>query len=318
MLSIDGKLYFITFIDDFTWHCWVYFTNRKDTKTIHNIYIQWKADAENKANATVSYLQTDHGSECEKDMVEILNTGGTTHIPSPLYSHESNGLAERQNRTPKDTARTLLRQANIPSSFWTKAIKATGDIRNHLPHSSLPSGISPHKAFFNEKPSLDCFCFFSSITYIHISAECHPPQSTWNARATKGVIVEYPSSTLYKYYDLQCHKFYRKHNLTIHENEFVAPQDFDPKISISSSIVSDLTRKPLYEIIVVQKSLKIVNSALKQTDEKPTYRNAIIKYNKDKWIAAMYSDVHRSSQTGESTGDRPAFWDFGSGSSYNS
>ena len=32
----------------------------------------------------------------------------------------------------------------------------------------------------------------------------------------------------------------------------------------------------------------------------------------------MSSDIHRSSQTGESTGDRPAFWDFGPGSSYNS
>jgi len=31
----------------------------------------------------------------------------------------------------------------------------------------------------------------------------------------------------------------------------------------------------------------------------------------------IVSDVRRSSQTGESTGDRPAFWDFGSGSSYN-
>ena len=35
-----------------------------------------------------------------------------------------------------------------------------------------------------------------------------------------------------------------------------------------------------------------------------------------KW--ALDSDVCQSSQTGESTGDRPAFWDFGSGSSYNS
>jgi len=36
--SIDGKQYFITFIDDFSRYCWVYFTARKDAKTIHDIY----------------------------------------------------------------------------------------------------------------------------------------------------------------------------------------------------------------------------------------------------------------------------------------
>ena len=127
-LSIDGKLYFVTFIDDFMQYCWVYFTSRTDAKTIYDIYIQWKADAENKASSSVSYLQMDCGHEYEKETAEILKTGGTMHIPSPPYSHESNGIAERQNRMLKDTARTLLHQANMPSSFWTKAIKAACDI----------------------------------------------------------------------------------------------------------------------------------------------------------------------------------------------
>ena len=82
-LSIDGKMYYITFIDDFSRYCWVYFTNRKDAKMIHNIYIQWKVDTENKANAPVSYLQMDCGSEYEREMAEILKAGGATHIPSP-------------------------------------------------------------------------------------------------------------------------------------------------------------------------------------------------------------------------------------------
>jgi len=39
MLAIDGKMYFITYIDDFIRYCWIYFTNRRDAKTIHDIYI---------------------------------------------------------------------------------------------------------------------------------------------------------------------------------------------------------------------------------------------------------------------------------------
>ena len=126
--SIDGKQYFITFIDDFSRYCWVYFTLRKDAKTIHDIYMKWRADAENKAGERVSYLQTDVGGEYQKQMAEIIKSSGVTHLTSPPYSHESNGLAECQNRTFKDIARTLLRQAHLPSSFWTKAVEAAYQI----------------------------------------------------------------------------------------------------------------------------------------------------------------------------------------------
>jgi len=64
--SIDGKQYFITFIDDFSRYCWVYFIARKDAKMIQDIYTKWSADAENKADERVSYLQTDVGGEYQK------------------------------------------------------------------------------------------------------------------------------------------------------------------------------------------------------------------------------------------------------------
>ena len=112
--------------------------------------MKWRADAENKAGERVSYLQTDVGGEYQKQMAEILKSSGVTHLTSPPYSHESNGLAECQNRTFKDIARTLLRQAHLPSSFWTKAVEAACQIRNRLPHSSLYDGVSPYQAFFNQ------------------------------------------------------------------------------------------------------------------------------------------------------------------------
>ena len=44
-------------------------------------------------------------------------------------------------------------------------------------------------------------------------------------------------------------------------------------------------------MIVVQNPLKIVNFVIKQTEEKPTYRDAITGCNKDKWIAEMYEEL---------------------------
>jgi Integrase core domain/GAG-pre-integrase domain len=82
ILSIDKKLYFITFIDDLSRYSWIYFTDRKDAKTISEIFEKWKADAENKSGNKVSYLQTDQGGEYEKEMGQLLIKIGITHLPS--------------------------------------------------------------------------------------------------------------------------------------------------------------------------------------------------------------------------------------------
>jgi transposase InsO family protein len=212
---MDGYIYFITFIDDYSRYCWVYFTKRKDAATIRSIYEQWQHNAVNKANKPVSFLMTDGGGEYQKEMATILKDSGTTHLQSPLYSSESNGLAERQNRTLKDTARTMMKQANMPTSFWTKAVKAACDIRNCLLHSSLKGIRSPYRAFFKYEPSLERFKIFRSIVYAHIPKKRRPKQSTWNNRAFLGAIAGYLSNITYEYFDFTKRNFIMTHDLTI-------------------------------------------------------------------------------------------------------
>lgn len=300
---LDGYQYFITFIDDYTRHCWVYFTNRKDAKTIRDIYKIWSRNAENKANAPVSYLQTDVGGEYQGVMATLLRDSGTTHLTSAAYSHESNGLVEGQNRTLKDTARALLYQANLPSSLWTKAVAAACEIRNRLPHSSLPNQISPHEAFFGSKPSLSHFKVFGSLAYPHIPEERRPKQSAWDQRAIRFVLVGYPSSANYEIYNFTQRKFEIEHNVDIYEDEFSTPQDFDPSIPTTSPTPTPPAStsnepKPIYDMIVVQKPPQIVdyvpkfaNSASQPLNENPTFEEAIQGPDKDKWVTAMTEEI---------------------------
>jgi transposase InsO family protein len=102
------------FIDDLSHYAWVYFTDRKDAKTIHDVFVKWQADAENKSGYKISFLQTDEGGEYESHVGKLLDQMGITHLTSPPYSHESNGLAERLNRTLKDMARTMMIHRNVP------------------------------------------------------------------------------------------------------------------------------------------------------------------------------------------------------------
>jgi len=114
--------YFITFIDDRSRYAWICFTDRKDAKSIRDVFEPWKADVENKSGNKVSFLQTNEGGEYESFMRQLLNETGITHLRSPPYLHQSNGLAERLNRTLKDAARMMMIHANLPDSFWAKAM----------------------------------------------------------------------------------------------------------------------------------------------------------------------------------------------------
>ena len=88
------------------------------------------------------------------------------------------------------------------------------------------------------------------------------------------------------------HKFDTEHNITIHENEFIEPQDLNQSTSIPPTMSTQSLDppKPLYDMIVVQNILKIVNSTVKN-DEKPTYEAAIRESDKDKWIKAMNEEI---------------------------
>jgi hypothetical protein len=109
--------YFVTFLDNLSGYTWIDFIERKDAKSIWNIFERWKADAENKSDHKVSFLQTDEGGEYENVMRQLLDQTGITHLRSPPYSHQSNGLAERLNWTLEDAARMMMIHANLPDSF---------------------------------------------------------------------------------------------------------------------------------------------------------------------------------------------------------
>jgi hypothetical protein len=109
--------YFVTFIDDLSHYAWIDFTERKDAKSICEVFERWKANAENKLDHKVSFLRTDKGGEYENVMRQLLDQTGITHLRSLLYLHESSGLVERLNCTLKDAVKTMMIYVNLPDSF---------------------------------------------------------------------------------------------------------------------------------------------------------------------------------------------------------
>jgi transposase InsO family protein len=314
--------YFITFVDDKSRYAWVYFTDRKDAKTIHDVFELWKADAENKSGNKVSFLQTDEGGEYESVVEKLLERTGITHFTSPPYSHQSNGLAERFNLTLKEAARTMLIHANLPQSFWAKAMVMATEIYNMLPHSG--TGKIPYEEFWNlPTPALNRFKVFGCIVETHVPTETRPPMSMWDKRANRSVYVGTDSRSGYEYWDLRNNRFNHTHDCTFFENEFPTSEDFPsdpsgfqrPKRRIPRTIPSIAPEpqlsesaaeptsdpKPIHDTIVVQSGPPPESNAAQSKlplNDKPSFDEAMAGPDAQKWRNAMLDELRSIDENG--------------------
>lgn len=97
-LSFGVARYFVTFIDDFSRMCYVYFIKSKD-RVFENLKI-FKNLVEKQQNKTIKILRSDNGGEyCSKEFTNFLMCSGIIHQTSNSPTPEQNGLAERFNCT---------------------------------------------------------------------------------------------------------------------------------------------------------------------------------------------------------------------------
>ena len=58
---ISGYLYFVTFIDDATRKCWIYFMKHKSE--VFNKFCEFKSLVENQTGHSIKVLRTDNGED---------------------------------------------------------------------------------------------------------------------------------------------------------------------------------------------------------------------------------------------------------------
>jgi transposase InsO family protein len=145
--DLHGNKYVLVVIDDFTRFVEVVpmKTKGQASSEVIKVISRWETQREVK----VQKLRSDNGGEyCNRELEEFCEKKGIAHQLTPPYSPESNGVAERFNRTLQEKIRCMLDDAGLPDEFWGEAGVTAAFLRN------LSTRVNAHRLILKFKRSL--------------------------------------------------------------------------------------------------------------------------------------------------------------------
>jgi hypothetical protein len=132
VLTKGGKKYFMTLIDDSTRYCHVYLLKTKDEAL--SFFKIYKAEAENQLDRKIKRLRSDRGGEYfSNEFDSFCAEHGIIHERTPPYSPQSNGVAERKNRTLTDLVNAMLDTSGLSKEWWGEALLTACHVLNRVP-----------------------------------------------------------------------------------------------------------------------------------------------------------------------------------------
>ena len=78
------------------------------------MFKHYKNEVENQLSKKIKAIRSDRGGEYESPFEEFCAEHGIIHQTTAPYSPQSNGIAERKNRTLKEMMNAMLVSSGLP------------------------------------------------------------------------------------------------------------------------------------------------------------------------------------------------------------
>lgn len=188
-MTRGGKRFYITFIDDFSRYTKVYLLRNKDEAM--EKFLIFKAMVENQTGKKIKRLRSDRGGEYESNPFnEYCEEQGIIHEITPPYSLESNGVAERKNRTLKEMMNAMLVSSGAPNNLWGEAILSACHIQNRIPYKK--TGKTPYELWNNYSPNLTYLKVWGCLAKVMLP---EPKRTKLGPRTSDCVFLGYADSS---------------------------------------------------------------------------------------------------------------------------
>ena len=223
--SLEGKHYFVTFVDDFSRRVWVYMLKSKDK--VFETFLVWKKMVENQTGRKIKVLRSDNGTKYQNDQFSYFckKEGISRHF-TVRDTSQQNGVAELMNLTLLEKVRCMLSNAGLGKQFWAEAVMYASHLINRLPSTAL-NGKTPLEVW-SGKPinDYDILHVFGSTAYYHVN------ESKLDPRAKKTLFMGVtPGVKGYRLWCLSSKKIISSKDVAFDESAMLKKVTTDGKVS---------------------------------------------------------------------------------------
>ena len=152
----------------------------------------YKAKVENQLERKIKRLRSDRGGEYfPKIFDEFCEEHGIIHERTPPYSPESNGIAERKNRTVTDLVNSMLDTAGLSKAWWGEAVLTSCHVLNKVPNKNQDQ--TPYEMWNGRKPSLSYLRTWGCLAKVNVPI---PKKCKLGPKTVDCVFLEYAQRSI--------------------------------------------------------------------------------------------------------------------------
>lgn len=243
--SIGGASYFICYMDDYSRYADVYPLVGKTSDEICSKYGHFQNMIKNRG-FSIKRIRCDNGKGefSNAQYLGMLADEGTVFEPSPPYCQSKNGAAERFLQTICGRVRAMLKDAQLPWSFWAECVRSALYVHNRSPTRVLGNS-TPYEKMFGVAPAIHHLRRFGCLAYRHIPKALQA--SKFSERSERVMFLGYVHKTtkIFRIWEFSRGKAFECSNLLFREDEngYVPSYDNDCEMDIDIALDMQTSRE---------------------------------------------------------------------------
>ena len=188
-ISRGGNKYFVTFIDDQSKYCYLYLIKTKDE--VLNKFKIYKTEVENQQEKKIKIIRSDRGGEyTSNELTNFCEDHGIIHEVTAPYSPQSNGVAERKNRTLMNMVNSMLISSGVPENLWGEALVSVCHILNRIPFKH--NDLTPYEIWKQRKPNFSHLKVWGCLAKVKIP---EPKRKKIGPKTVDAIFIGYASNS---------------------------------------------------------------------------------------------------------------------------